>query len=88
MGFPAKLYSTTMGESEIQKAEKLYSDRLRPLLEPALKGKYVAIDVASGDYFVGDEIMDAYQKASLQHPDRTFVFKHIGYSATRFIGSR
>lgn len=78
----------TMGDSDIQKAERLYSDRLRPLLEPSFKGKYIAIDVTSGDYFVGEEILEAYQKASLQHPDRTFVFKHIGYPATRFIGNR
>lgn len=77
-----------MSDPDIQKADKIYSDRLRPLLEPAYRGKYVAIDVASGDYFVGDEILDAYQKASQKHPDRTFVFKHIGYLATRFIGSR
>ena len=77
-----------ISDPEIQKAEELYSARLRSLLEPACKGKYVAIDVVSGDYFVGDEILDAFQKASQKHPNRTFVFKHIGYPATRFIGSR
>ncbi len=75
-----------MSDMEIQKADEIYKSKLETVLEPAYKGKYVAIDVPSGDYFVGDEILDAHQKASLKYPNRTFVFKRIGYAATRFIG--
>ncbi len=75
-------------DTEIQKAEALYQTQLRPLLEPVQKGKYVAIDVPSGEYFVGEEILDAYHKASQKYPNRTFVFKRIGYPVARLIGSR
>jgi hypothetical protein len=77
-----------MASQKIKKAEELYLSKLRPVLESTQKGKYVAIDVASGDYFVGSEILEAYEKASQKYPDRTFVYKRIGYPAARFVGSR
>ena len=76
-----------MIDPEIQLAEKIYKEKFQSFLEPTLKGKYIAIDIASGEYFIGDEILEAYQKANQKYPDRTFVFKRIGYLASRFIGS-
>lgn len=73
--------------AEHLKADKIYNERLKTLLEPDLIGKFVAIDVRTGDYFVGDEMLDAYDKGVAKHPGRTFVFKRIGFKAARFIGA-
>jgi hypothetical protein len=48
-------------------------------LEPSLKGKVVAVDVESGEYFVGETILDAAKKARDKHPDKTFHFFRIGF---------
>lgn len=77
-----------MSSPKIEKAEELYQSKLRPVLEPTQKGKYIAIDIVSGDYFIGSEILEAYEKASQKYPDRTFVYKRVGYPAVRFVGSR
>lgn len=42
------------------------------------KGKIVAIDPVSGDYFMGATSMEAFRKARKRYPGRAFVFKRIG----------
>ena len=42
------------------------------------KGKIVAIDPRSGDYFLGATTMEAFRKARKRYPGRAFVFKRIG----------
>ena len=51
-----------------------------------LKGKIVAIEPESGDYFIGNSELDAYTKASKRHPNKKFYFKRIGFKATHFVG--
>jgi hypothetical protein len=43
-------------------------------LEPSLKGKSVAIEVESGEYFVEETVLDAAGKARGKHPDKVFHF--------------
>ena len=46
------------------------------------KGKIVAIEPESGDYFIGVTTMEALRKARNRHPGKAFVFKRIGYRWT------
>lgn len=63
------------------KGEDIYATRLKALLEPVHQGKIVAIEIESGDYFLGDTVVEAGQKAKERHPDRVFYFMRVGYSA-------
>ncbi len=42
-----------------EKAKRIYDERLRGDLELLYREKYVAIEPASGDYFLGDTIVEA-----------------------------
>lgn len=44
-------------------------------------GKIVAIEPFSKKYFIGQDIIDAYEKAIKMFPDRLFFFIRIGYRA-------
>ena len=55
--------------------------------ESTEKGKIVAIDLETGDYFIGDSEMSAYKKAVLKHPNKKFIFKRIGFKHTHFVGA-
>lgn len=63
------------------KGEKLYQKELKDLLEPAHRGKYVAIEPESGDYFVGDDPIQADTQAQEKHPEKVFYLKKIGYES-------
>lgn len=56
-------------------------------LQLKYRGKIVAIELESGDYFIGDSMLEAYKKASEKYPNKKFVFKRIGFSSTHFVGA-
>ena len=44
-------------------------------------GKFVAIDVDSGEYFVGETAIEATENARAQHPGKLFFLARIGHRA-------
>src|SRR5688572_3493194 len=68
--------------------QRLYEEKLRPKLEPRFTGKIVAIDVESGDYFLGDTLHEANQKARQKYPRRVFYAVKVGYPAVFSFASR
>ena len=61
--------------------QQLYEKRLRDKLEPRHKGKIIAIEVESGDYFIGKNLNEASLKAKQKHPNNVFYFVRVGYPA-------
>ena len=72
-------------ENKLKKANIMFEDIDRKL-ESKYKGKIVAIDIESGDYFIGDSELDSYKKAIQKHPNKKFIFKRVGYSSTHLVG--
>ena len=68
--------------------QRIYEDRLRRKLEPRYIGKIVAIEVESGDYFVGDTLHEATRKARKEYPDSVFYSVKVGYPAVYSFASR
>ena len=64
-----------------QKGEDIYNTRIKETLPPTLKGKIVAIEVESGDYFIGDTPLKAGIQGQQKYPNKQFYFKRIGYNA-------
>ena len=61
-------------------------ERINKDLISKYKGKIIAIEPDSGDYFIGDSELDAYNKAIKRYPDKQFIFKRIGFASTHIIG--
>ncbi|MGQ9628237.1 MAG: hypothetical protein ACUVV0_15205 [Anaerolineae bacterium] len=62
------------------RGEEIY-ERIRERLELEHKGEIVAIEVDSGDYFLGKTVVEAGMKAREKHPDKVFYFIRIGFPA-------
>ena len=50
------------------------------------EGKILAIDVESGDYFIGKDTIEAYKKGRKKYPHKEFFFKRIGTKAAFMVG--
>lgn len=61
-------------------AKAIY-DTLRGGLEAHCRGKIVAIEMESGEYFVGDTVLEAGRYARAKHPDKVFHFFRVGFPA-------
>lgn len=61
-----------------EEGKKIYQE-LKDSLETEHKGEYLAIEVESGDYFIGKTIEEAGEKARQKYPDKVFHLIKIGY---------
>ena len=61
----------------LQKGREIY-DTLKAELEPAKNGSYVAIEVTSGKYFVGDTKEEAMSQAGKEFPTIIKYVRRIG----------
>ena len=68
-------------ERLVARGEEIYQQRLKDRLEPTHYGQIVAIEVESGDYFIGKSVTEAAKKARAKHPQKFFYFVKIGFPA-------
>ena len=74
------------GEEIGRRGQEIY-DRLRALLETEENiGKIVSIDVESGDYEIGDDLVAAGRRLQERRPDARMYGKRIGYNAVYAVG--
>jgi hypothetical protein len=64
----------------VDRGKKIY-ERIKDTLEPKHKGEIVAIEVTTGDYFIGKDVTGADRKAREKYPDEVFYLAKIGYNA-------
>ena len=70
----------------VRKAEVIYADRLRALLEPEHVDEFVAIEPESGDYFLGKTLSEATTAARNSYPDRLTHVMRVGHKAAIHFG--
>jgi hypothetical protein len=63
-----------------EKGRELFK-KISEELERDYRGKFVAIEVDSSDYFIGDTSIEADKKARKKYPDKVFYLGRIGYRA-------
>ena len=61
------------------RGQAIYEERIRHLVDPQQKGKFVVIDVYSGDYEVHKRDADATRKLLERQPDAMTWAVRVGY---------
>ena len=61
-----------------KRGQEIYETKLKGKLEKKSSGKYVAIDVETGEFFIGDTLEDAFQQAKKKYPTHIFHSVKIG----------
>lgn len=72
-------------EDIVDRGKRLYDERIRPLVEENV-GKYLLIDVESGDWAMGDDTLELADDLQARHPKALLYGMRIGYRATARIG--
>ena len=78
--------ASTTREAIIEQGQQVYDERLKADLERRHRGRFVAIEPFSGDYFLGDTSAEALIAAHGAFPDRRFYLLRIGFDAAHTIG--
>ena len=83
--FPTPKYS----KDEISdRAKKIYEDRIKEKVEPQENGKFIIIDIESGDYEVHEKRLVASRRLRERRPDSVGFGGRVGYEAAYHIGGR
>ena len=76
-------YST---EEIASRGREIYANRLKPILEPDNIGKFLVIDIETGDYEMDENGEVASQRAHNKNPDGVRFAMRIGHRAWGRIG--
>ena len=83
--FPAPKYS----KDEISdRAKKIYKEKIKAKVEPERNGKFIVIDIESGDYEVDGKMLTASRRLRERHPNCVGFGGRVGYDAAYHIGGR
>lgn len=72
--------------SVIERAKRIYAERLQAMLEAQHVDRFVAIEPESGEYFLGDTFDEAVKSARAKHPSRLSHTIRIGHRAAFVMG--
>jgi hypothetical protein len=79
--------TTTPTPDEVaKKGEEIYNSKLKAILEPTQNGRFVAIDVETADYFLGDTILQALEEAQKKYPTKLFHTIKVGFQGVFKMG--
>lgn len=62
----------------VKKGEEIYKKKIKSIVLPDHISKFVAIEVNSGNYFLGNSIMEAIKNGKKKYPNRIFHVVKIG----------
>lgn len=68
--------------------DEVYRKDIRPKVMPEHKGKFLSLDVLSGDYEVDADDMAAWERLAARQPHGVFCGKRIGYKQAYSFGSQ
>ena len=68
------------------RGEKIYEERIKPLVEPQENGKFIVIDIESGDYELDDEMLVASDRLRERRPGSVEYGGMVGYDSAYQIG--
>jgi hypothetical protein len=72
---------TDTADELIESGQRFYDEHLRQSLEPEHAGRYVAIEPASGRYFLADTGTEALVNARQALPESLFYLARVGHTA-------
>jgi hypothetical protein len=75
-------------EEIARRGDEIYERKVRPQLKPADKGRFVAIDIESGDYEIGDKELDAIHRLHARVPDSQTWLVRVGSRYVYRFGGR
>ena len=80
--------SDDTSEAIALRGQSIYDERIKPLVEPAHKGEFVAIDVDTGEYEVDRRDAIACRRLLNRLPTANIFAVRAGYPAAYRLGSR
>jgi hypothetical protein len=83
---PAMPYPGYTTEEIARRGREVYEREIRREVEPEHRGRFLVLDVESGDYEIADDDLDASERLLERRPDALLYGLRIGEGAAYRIG--
>jgi hypothetical protein len=75
-------------EEIVQRGQELYEQKIRPLVEAQHRGKFLVLDIETGDYEIDTDKMAAFERAAAKHTDPALYILRVGYPYAVRLGGK
>jgi hypothetical protein len=82
------LRTSSAADEIVRRGQEIYDREIRQKVEPEHNGKYVVIDISSGDYVVGTDCHALSRQMLASKPDAVLCVLKIGYPTAGRVGGR
>jgi hypothetical protein len=70
----------------VERGQALYDQQIRERVEAGHKGKFLVVDIETGEYEIDDHELAALERARSKNPDAALYMLRVGYSSAYRIG--
>lgn len=70
----------------VRRGEAIYGERIRPVVERDAFGKYVSVDVETGEWEMADELLTTTDRLHARHPGALLYSTRVGYAGLAKMG--
>jgi len=81
-------YPTISKEEVAARGRAIYEQAIRDKVEADNRGKYLVIDINTGEYEMDEDDVAAMKRAAANHPDGVLYGMRVGYPTMGRIGTR
>ncbi len=79
-------YSDETSEAIAARGEEIYQQQIRDKVDPKHKGKFLVLDIETGDYEIDAEDLVATDRLLAKHPNAIIYGVRVGFPAAYGIG--
>ena len=72
---------TSINVNDFSKRAHTIYEKIRQGVEVKHRGKFLALEPDSGEYFLGDDELGAINNGKAKYPDKLFYLFRVGYRA-------
>jgi hypothetical protein len=71
----------------VERGQALYDQQIREKVEPQQNGKFLVVDIETGEYEVDSNSVAALERATAKHPDPALYLVRVGFPTAVTLGA-
>jgi hypothetical protein len=72
----------------VQRGQALYDQQIRDQIDPGAKGKFLVLNIETGEYELDVDELAALRRAKVKHPDAPLYILRVGDATAYRLGGK
>jgi hypothetical protein len=71
----------------VERGQALYDQQIREKVEPQQNGKFLVLDIETGEFEIDPDSVAALERATAKHPDAPLYLLRVGFPTAVTLGA-